>query len=79
MVNVAAAGTADFKHDERRMLPYEEPQRTWAGHGTGALCNVCGLAINVHDIEYEVELVTTGSVRNLHFHFKCYRDWETQG
>jgi hypothetical protein len=78
MVNVAPACTADLKQDERRMLPYEEPRRTWAGHGTGALCNVCGLAINVHDIEYEVELVTMGGVRNLHFHFKCYRDWETQ-
>ena len=76
MVNVAC--TADLKHDERHMLPYEEPHRTWAGHGTGALCNVCGVAITARDIEYEVELTTLGSARNLHFHFKCYRDWETQ-
>jgi hypothetical protein len=73
-----AAFTAEAKQEERRILPYEEPVRTWAGHGTGALCNVCGLAIRAHDIEYEVELLIEGSVRNLHFHFNCYRAWETQ-
>jgi hypothetical protein len=78
MVNVAPDCTANPKQDERQMLPYEEPVRTWAGHGTGALCIVCGLAIRAHDIEYEIELVTTGVVRSLHFHFNCYRDWETQ-
>jgi hypothetical protein len=33
----------------------------------------------VHDIEYEVELLTTqGSVRTLRFHLNCYRIWEMQ-
>jgi hypothetical protein len=78
MVNIAPACTADMDQNERQMLPYEEPVRTWAGHGTGAVCSVCGLTVKVHEIEYEVELVTLGSVRNLHFHFNCYRVWETQ-
>ena len=79
MVNLAPACTANLKQDERQPLPYEEPVRTWAGYGTGANCNVCGLAVNVHDIEYEVELFTTqGSVRTLRFHLKCYRIWEAQ-
>jgi hypothetical protein len=78
MVNVATAYAAEAKQDERRMMPYEEPVRTWAGHGTGALCNVCGLAVRAQDIEYEVELLTEGNVRNLHFHFNCYRAWEMQ-
>jgi len=78
MVNLAPTCTADLKQDERRLLPYEDPVRTWAGYGTGATCNVCGLAVNVHDIEYEVELLTDGSVRTLRFHLKCYRIWETQ-
>jgi hypothetical protein len=78
MVNPTAAYTAVPKLDERRLLPYEEPVRTWAGRGTGACCNVCGLAVNVQDIEYEVELVTRGSVRSLRFHLKCYRIWEGQ-
>ena len=80
MVNSAPVCTADLNQDERQPLAYEEPVRTWAGYGTGATCNVCGLAVNVHDIEYEVELLTTqGSVRTLRFHLKCYRIWETQG
>jgi hypothetical protein len=78
MVNAAPACTADLKQDERPLLPYEEPVRTWAGHGTGAICNVCGLAVNVSDVEYEVELLTGGSVRTLRFHLKCYRVWEMQ-
>jgi hypothetical protein len=78
MVNLTAACNAGLKLDERRLLPYEEPVRTWAGHGTGACCNVCGHAVNVQDIEYEVELVTQGSVRTLRFHLKCYRIWEAQ-
>jgi hypothetical protein len=79
MMDVAPAFLAETKQDERRILPYEEPMRTWAGHGTGVLCNVCGLPIRAHDIEYEVELVASVTVRNLHFHFNCYRAWETQG
>jgi hypothetical protein len=78
MVNAATAHTAGVGADERQLLPYEEPTRTWAGHGTGALCNFCGEAIKPHEIEYEVELVTAMNVRNLHFHFNCYRTWESQ-
>ena len=72
------ASAAPVGVEEQRILPYEEPVRTWAGHGTGALCSMCGLAIRAQDIEYEVELVTDGSVRSLHFHFNCYRVWESQ-
>ena len=39
MVNAATAHPAVVDADERQLLPYEEPTRTWAGHGTGALCN----------------------------------------
>jgi hypothetical protein len=78
MVNGISAFKADQGRDERQTLPYEDPVRTWAGRGTGALCNLCGESIKAQDIEYEVELLTTGSVRTLHFHFNCYRVWETQ-
>jgi hypothetical protein len=54
--------------------PVPRPLRTWAGHGTGTLCNECGLAIDEKDIEYEVEM-QRGGVRTLHFHFNCYQDW----
>ena len=90
MINAASAYTAGVPAgdvtataapvsvEEQGRLPYEEPARTWAGHGTGALCNFCGRAIKAEDIEYEVELLTNGSARNLHFHFNCYRVWESQ-
>jgi hypothetical protein len=79
MVNGAAVSAGDLElNDHRPMLPYQEPLRTWAGRGTGALCNLCGLAIKAHDIEYEVELASAGSSRELRFHFNCYRIWETQ-
>ena len=72
MVNGAVA-------DVRKALPYQVPLRTWAGHGTGVLCNLCGIAIRVSDIEYEVELLSpAGAPRGLHFHFNCYRAWESQ-
>ena len=78
MVIATTARTAVVTANDGQLLPYEEPTRTWAGHGTGALCNFCGTEVKPHDIEYEVELVTAATVRNLHFHFNCYRTWESQ-
>ncbi len=63
---------------ELRMLPYQEPLRTWAGRGTGVRCNFCGVPIEARDIEYEVELAAAGKLRGLHFHFNCYQAWEKQ-
>lgn len=74
----ATAYMAGVGVEEQRILPYEEPARTWAGHGTGAVCNFCRHAIKAEEIEYEVELLANGSARNLHFHFNCYRIWESQ-
>jgi hypothetical protein len=79
MVN-GAVGTLDVEQAERQALPYQEPLRTWAGRGTGVLCNLCRTPIKAQDIEYEVELLAPeGSSRGLHFHFNCYRLWERQG
>jgi hypothetical protein len=78
MVN-GAVGAIDVEQGEVRVLPYQEPLRTWAGRGTGVTCNLCGTPIQAQDIEYEVELLApAGNVRGLHFHFNCYRVWETQ-
>ncbi|MGH8136818.1 MAG: hypothetical protein ACREVV_01305 [Steroidobacteraceae bacterium] len=64
---------------ERQPSPYQEPLRTWAGHGSGATCNGCGDSIREHEIEYEIELPQGGSVPTLHFHFVCYRTWTGRG
>ena len=78
MVN-GALGATNVEQGDRRVLPYQEPLRTWAGRGTGVPCNLCGAPIRAQDIEYEVELpAPAGSLRGLHFHFNCYRTWETQ-
>jgi hypothetical protein len=77
MDNRMAAGS-DLEQGERRALPYQEPMRTWAGHGTGALCSLCGLPISEQDIEYEVELAPEAGSGGLQFHVQCYRVWETQ-
>ncbi len=55
--------------------PQHRPARTWAGHGSGAVCNGCGSPIAEHEIEYEVELSAGSLVRNLRFHFLCYQGW----
>ncbi len=74
-----AVSTVDMEQGQRQVLPYEEPLRTWAGRGTGVRCSLCGVPIRAEDIEYEVELLTpAGAARGLHFHFNCYRAWETQ-
>lgn len=78
MINGAAMSTVDVGQGKRPILPYQEPLRTWAGRGTGVRCDLCGLAINAQDIEYEVELAPETGVRGLHFHFNCYRLWESQ-
>ena len=71
--------TLSVEQAERQALPYQEPLRTWAGRGTGVPCNLCRAPISTQDIEYEVELLASaGNSRGLHFHFNCYRLWESQ-
>jgi hypothetical protein len=60
---------------EAPLMPYPKPLRTWAGHGTGACCNECGLAVQAHEIEYEIEMPEGSNITSLHFHFVCYRSW----
>jgi len=61
------------------LMPTRRPLRTWAGHGTGAICNGCGGAIEPHQIEYEIEMPQGSDAPSLHFHFACYRDWTARG
>lgn len=61
------------------LMPYREPLRTWAGQGSGAVCNGCGGNIGAHEIEYEIEMPAGNAVPSLHFHFVCYRNWTGRG
>jgi hypothetical protein len=57
------------------LIPQREPLRTWAGHGTGVVCNGCGEPIQAHEIEYEVEMPPGSDAPVLNFHLACYRSW----
>jgi len=56
---------------QRPSLPRQERARTWAGHGSGASCDLCKHPIAAHEIEYEVELAE----QVLCFHLTCHRNW----
>ena len=66
----------DSEPDSSGVLSQQAPLRTWAGRGTGAPCNLCGRAIQAHEVEYEIELAPATAGRSLRFHFNCYRAWE---
>jgi hypothetical protein len=68
-------GSETTEKADSPLLPQREPLRTWAGHGTGAICNGCGEPIRAHEIEYEVEMPPGNSVASLNFHLVCYRSW----
>ena len=61
------------------LLRQREPLRTWAGHGTGVMCNGCGEPIQAHEIEYEVEMPAGSAAPTLIFHLLCYRNWTGRG
>jgi hypothetical protein len=73
------AASETTQNPDLSVMPYREPLRTWAGHGTGARCNGCGGSIQAHEIEYEVELPPGSDAPTLHFHFVCYRNWTGRG
>ena len=61
------------------LVRQREPLRTWAGHGTGAICNACGAPVQAHEIEYEVEMPAGSATPTLNFHLMCYRNWTGRG
>ena len=60
-------------------LPYRKPRRTWAGRGSGAVCDVCGETIDADQIEYEVELPADHSNTVLNMHLSCFEEWTASG
>jgi hypothetical protein len=71
----ARTGSETTENVDVSLMPQREPLRTWAGHGTGVVCNGCGATIKAHEIEYEVELPPGSDVPALNFHLACYRTW----
>ncbi len=73
----AARKTRGAARAESTSPAYQRPQRTWAGLGSGALCDLCHRPIEEHQIEYEVELPAGAPVPVLNLHLGCYEQWTT--
>jgi hypothetical protein len=58
---------------DRGQLPRIGSARTWAGNGSGAVCELCECVIEAGQIEYEVEYLNGSQTTLLHFHELCYR------
>ena len=72
------SGNVDPRGRPSPLMPNPKRLRTWAGYGTGEICNGCGGAIGPHEIEYEIEMPAGSDTPTLHFHFGCYRDWSAR-
>ena len=75
METSARTGSETTEKVDVSLIPQREPLRTWAGHGTGVVCNGCGEPIRAHEIEYEVEMPPGSDAAVLNFHLACYRSW----
>jgi len=64
------------------VIPRDRPKGLWGGNGLGDLCPVCGLAIDVTEMELEVEFdiaeVNLRGVREFHLHLQCFAAWEIE-
>ena len=64
----------------RRMLetgeiPCDEPDKVWAGRGSGSHCVACGEKITPAEIEYEVDLRSGPTLR---LHRACHALWQRE-
>jgi hypothetical protein len=48
---------------------------TWAGHGSGGTCCVCGKAVKSSEVQYEVE---DEGRRSIGCHFPCFIAWQEE-
>jgi hypothetical protein len=77
MKTYAGISAANRAGDDSAAVFANRPVRTWAGHGSGAACTMCGRRIAEHEIEYEVEMGAPDVGHSLRFHFPCYQRWAT--
>jgi hypothetical protein len=53
------------------IVPCDEPDKVWAGRGTGTHCLACGESITPSEVEYEIELGAT----TFRLHLTCFTLW----
>jgi len=68
---------ADLVRDKLKAgtLPYDDPVKMWAGHGSGQPCAVCEEPVLLAQVEYEPQYDTRPPIR---FHTGCHRLWEAE-
>ena len=53
-------------------LPLPLPRRRWGGPGVGAPCTLCGMAVDGHEVDIEIDLAgRDGAGESCHFHVRC--------
>jgi hypothetical protein len=60
-------------------IPGRRPDRTWGGPGIGAVCAVCELPIERHEMEFDVQFARDGRDPGLdkyYLHSRCFAAWE---
>ena len=60
-------------------LPANQPDRTFGGTSSGAVCAVCGDVIPRPQMEFEIEFNSYGVMpgsAHYHLHPRCFAAWE---
>ena len=53
-------------------LPSPLPKRRWGGPGVGAPCTLCGISVDAHEVDIEIDLAgRDGAGKSCHFHVRC--------
>lgn len=60
---------------EQGRLPCVKALRTWAGRGSGLLCDLCDAAITRDEPEFELQLEPIPSGEPIRFHRLCHALW----
>ena len=67
---------------EAGIIPRDRPKGLWGGNGLGQQCPICGLSVDVTEMELEVEFaiaeVGMCGVREFHLHLPCFAAWEIE-
>jgi hypothetical protein len=56
-------------------IPCDPPKKVWAGHGRDHRCAACGEAIAPTEVEFEVDLQSSVTIR---LHRGCHAIWREE-
>jgi len=59
-------------------MPFFPAARTSGGPGTGKSCAICGRAVQIDEMEYQLDFVKDATEWTLHTHVPCALVWERE-